>query len=1020
MTRIDPTDPLQSIDVPARNLIRTNIARIKRQLLDISEVNEDPHVIWKYFRNMAADYGDGFVIARRQDGSMFSWGCSAEVGQLGDGTTVPVIDGNITEVLAPSAACSFDYIGSKRIGIGTSQGIILDKNGQAWTWGVNDFGQLGDGTETNRSSPVSVIGGHSFVAVGQGGTRLMWGMKDHTASGATGYRPLWVWGRGNTGQLGTGSYNVSTNSPVQVLDAFGGTLTRPHMGEAFSGALDSTGGVWMWGSGSSGKLAQRDNSNSFNSPVSLVKNLADPWPVDYTELALGSNYACAIASGTRRGWCWGDNSNAQLGSGAAGGSTRSPRLVIDGGGWKQVDCGENNTIWLKQTSVAYVAGYHGFGLDGTGFIDGGFNTSPVPVIGGHNFILVRAGNTSQYFGGLKADGSLWMWGEGSSGKLGVNSVSNQTSPVSVLGTGNLYNFVDFYVHEQSTYAMDDTGKVWSWGEGGLGQLGTNSITDRSSPVAIAGDFEFSFKTGCDHDVPPSPSAGGGPESPEPDSNGPFEFDAFSRVLSTGTAHTIALDVSGGAFAWGSNNFGQLGDGTRDNRFEPVIVITPPSAYHAVAAGGNHSLALDLSDQAYTWGRNSEGQLGDGTLVNKSSPITVSGDHMFRKIDGGEKHSIGLDTGGQVWGWGHGQLGQLGTGVTLTEGPTATYDDFVVARTGTMYIQRDASNRAAAEIYTPDVGYQGVSVGFFLKRVGNPSGNVFAEIRDVSSLQPNSVLATSALKSAATIPTSYAWEWFDFSPSLQLDAGVEYAIVAWGDFGLSAVNHIEVGTEGLSGSHPGRATVCDTAGCNTPSDWSNVATTDVLFQVIGSQLYSSLAVPISGSHDVMEVATGSLSSYGINTEGKVLSWGDNTFGQLGDNSITNRSTPVSTVGRHSFIHITGGGRSTQGHACALKGDGTVWCWGDNTFGQLGLCDQVNRSSPSSVIGDHSFVDVRVSQGGFNTIAIKADGTVWVWGKEPFCDAVNYCSPIQFPNFNLILLNILGRGYFEDFSNILRIT
>ncbi|GAH26804.1 unnamed protein product, partial [marine sediment metagenome] len=95
----------------------------------------------------------------------------------------------------------------------------------------------------------------------------------------------------------------------------------------------------------------------------------------------------------------------------------------------------------------------------------------------------------------------------------------------------------------------------------------------------------------------------------------------------------------------------------------------------------------------------------------------------------------------------------------------------------------------------------------------------------------------------------------------------------------------------------------------------------------------------------------------------------------------------------FIQIAAGGQVEEGHACALKPDGSVWCFGRNHAGQLGVCDEIDRSSPESVIGNHSFIDISVSKDGFQTIAIKADGSVWVWGKDPFCDDVDYCSPVS---------------------------
>ena len=119
------------------------------------------------------------------------------------------------------------------------------------------------------------------------------------------------------------------------------------------------------------------------------------------------------------------------------------------------------------------------------------------------------------------------------------------------------------------------------------------------------------------------------------------------------------------------------------------------------------------------------------------------------------------------------------------------------------------------------------------------------------------------------------------------------------------------------------------------------------------------------------------SAGLKANGEVWCWGRATVGQLGDNTQINKSSPVSVVGAHSFVAISAGGL----HSAGLKANGEVWCWGSSTtYGQLGDNTATNKSSPVSVVGAHSFV--AISLGLFHSAGLKANGEVWCWGDAGY--------------------------------------
>src|SRR3990167_4891225 len=144
--------------------------------------------------------------------------------------------------------------------------------------------------------------------------------------------------------------------------------------------------------------------------------------------------------------------------------------------------------------------------------------------------------------------------------------------------------------------------------------------------------------------------------------------ATTPKIASGRAHAIALKSDGTVWAWGYNDDGQLGDGTTTNRSTPVQ-ISGLSDVTAIAGGWSHTIALKSDGTVWAWGNNEDGRLGDGTTTSSSTPVQVSGLSDVTAIAGGKYHTIALKSDGTVWAWGINEDGQLGNGATAYKSPT---------------------------------------------------------------------------------------------------------------------------------------------------------------------------------------------------------------------------------------------------------------------------------------------------------------------------------------------------------------
>jgi cysteine-rich repeat protein len=379
----------------------------------------------------------------------------------------------------------------------------------------------------------------------------------------------------------------------------------------------------------------------------LCQGNAVPHLYNVLSVTTGGRHTCALLqSGTSRlVACWGDNDRGQLGNGTTTPSsapvivTGLPDLIDD------VSAGTNHTCALMPLGGVKCWGSNEYGQLGIGLTVAS-RTTPADVTGFGSFQAVRISTGQYHTCAMSEPGMIKCWGKNDFGQLGNGAdipASPSLSPVDVSGIAGAH---DLSAGGNHTCAVVDTDMIKCWGANGLGQLGDNTTTSRSTP-----DYVFADDTG---------------ETP---------FSGASEV-SVGHAHTCARTTLYQIKCWGWNASGQLGDGSIIDKLFPVLVWDNVNGYalpntRMLDAGGYHNCVVQYTTEAQCWGKNMDGQLGNnssGAGTDQVYPgfvLTSSGEIMtgFWAISAGTVHTCAIMNTNELTCWGDNAHGQLGTGST---------------------------------------------------------------------------------------------------------------------------------------------------------------------------------------------------------------------------------------------------------------------------------------------------------------------------------------------------------------------
>lgn len=536
----------------------------------------------------------------------------------------------------------FSLTGIQDISAGTYLTLALKSDGTVWSWGMNDYGQLGNGTNYAEGAIYKVQGLDNVVSVAAGSYHGLALKNDGT---------VWSWGGNNYGQLGDGT-TTNRYIPVQVQNL--NNVIEIAAGQYYSIALKSDGTVWAWGLNNYGVLGDGTSTSRYT-PVQ-VHNLSNVIAIsagDSHNLALRSN-------GTV--WAWGNNNGGVLGDGTTQ-NRYIPIQVKNLNGVLSIAAGSRHSMALKSDETVWTWGYNNYGQLGNGTSTDSY--TPLQVQNISNAVSIDAGYDHSM--ALKSDGTVWSWGDNSSGQLGDNTYAIRHLPVQVQ---NLESVAKISAGDRFSIALDTSGIVYGWGNNFSFQIGKGShpisLTAKRTPFDnikdVKSGYQYSIFLKNDGNVWSCGynSSGQLGDGTTTDKYNPVQMQNLNNIvaISAGMFHSLALKSDGTVWSWGSNFRGQLGDGTTLMRTTPVKVENLNNIT-AIASGYFHNIALKNDGTVWTWGYNNYGQLGDGTTITKTVPVQVQSLNDVTSVAAGDGHSIALKADGTVWSWGNNGSGQLG-------------------------------------------------------------------------------------------------------------------------------------------------------------------------------------------------------------------------------------------------------------------------------------------------------------------------------------------------------------------------
>jgi len=684
--------------------------------------------------------GEGVSLALRTDGSLWAWGNNF-FGIL----TTTTGNNQFTSTPTPQPLAGT----WAQVAIGGRGCLALKADGSLWAWGDNRYGQLGNtlgnGTANAYPTPVQLPGTYAQVAAG---------FNHCLALSATG--TLYTWGSNMGGTLGYAT-NLGTSFANPTPTPVAGSYTAIAAGLNHSLALRVDGSLWAWGLNDYGQLGQLAGAGT-TTPSATPQQV----PGTYVRVAAGGAHNLALkADGSL--WAWGDNRYGQLGAAATSGrAAPNPTPTQVPGTYVQVAAGSQHSLSLQANGQLLAWGMNFYGQLGTGSTTGISTPSPTPAFAGTALPTRSTAGGSNFGLAIKADGTLWAWGNNEYGQLGTGNGISQLRPTKV---GTDTDWVQVVAGSLHALARKANGTVWAWGYNADGQLGLGTTATQYAPAQVAVPPLVSLAAGDWHSLglmaTGQPYAWGQNTSGQLGASTPLGVSVLVPTalpgslefasIAAGEGHSLALKGTGLLYVWGSNQYGQRGDG-----FAAILNAPAPSnsalPFVQVAAGQHHSLGRTASGQVYAWGRAANGQTGPATGPTTPAATLVAGLPLATQLAAGSTHSLALGAGGAIYTWGDNTTGQLALG---TFGPAATPVPAPELTGSTAWAQLASGTKGSVSLARTASGLHFASAG--LNNAGQLGDGTttdwprFDRLSPLVSLQPLPVLGAAGSVAFALVP-----------------------------------------------------------------------------------------------------------------------------------------------------------------------------------------------------------------------------------------------------------------------------
>ena len=466
-------------------------------------------------------------------------------------------------------------------------------------------------------------------------------------------------------------------------------------------------------------------------------------------------------------------------------------------------------------------------------------------------------------------------------------------------------------------------------------------------------------------------------------------------VSASWSHSCALLSDGKVECWGTNDYGQLGNGTITDSGSPVVVSGIANATQVVT-GSDHSCALLSDTTVKCWGSNWSGELGNGTTTSSApygitTPVQVVGSGGTGTLTGvtqlsaGLGHTCAVRSDNTVWCWGDDNYGELGDGASgpgSASGHSATPLQVVnVGGSSTLAGVTEVSagpNYSCARLSGGGVDCWGDGNEGELGNGSSGSGYESPSPVTVSTITSASEVNAQGYHACAVV-SGAVWCWGSggdggLGNSSTNDSDVPVQVLAPdGMSPLTNAAHVAVGAYFSCALLSGGGVDC----------WGDGYDGELGNGAWGGGAWSDISVAVTGIATATQLSAGDEHACVLLPDHSIDCWGDNSYGQLGNGKFGLSKVPVAVSGAAATAQVSAG----NDHTCAVHSDGTLWCWGHNNNGQLGNGSTTDSPVPVQVKGSSggssTLTNVtQVSAGGDDTCAVLTDYTAWCWGYNSY--------------------------------------